>query len=426
MNIDSRYKLREFHWSSLSKWHYIIFFIWPFGGLLYALKNIKQKQTSLLMLFFSFFFGLTFVIGGESGTSDSARYADKLETIHNNSNSILEVIKSSYVEGGSLDLYQPLITGLVALFTGDARFLYAIFGLVFGFFLIKNLFILIKEIKYNFNYILVILLVSFFLINPIWNINGVRMWTAAQVFLLGLLQIFIQKNKQGYFWIFSSIFFHFSFLLPVFIFLSYRLIPKKINILFYIFIVSAFFSEVEISFFRNAFNYLPGIFQDRVNLYVGEAYVEKVSENKQSFAIHVVLAIILFKYVTYLLLLLMFLNRKRYIKTVPYFKNLFAFSLYFGIFAQLVSNIPSGSRFIVIQQMLFYTLFIVSIYNFNFLKKIKLLYLFIVIGLSFSLLFKLRMGLDYMSFFTLLGNPIIALAIDEQVTPIIETIKSIF
>jgi hypothetical protein len=49
-----------------------------------------------------------------------------------------------------------------------------------------------------------------------------------------------------------------------------------------------------------------------------------------------------------------------------------------------------------------------------------------VIGLSFSLLFKLRMGLDYMSFFTLLGNPIIALAIDEQVTPIIETIKSIF
>jgi hypothetical protein len=76
--------------------------------------------------------------------------------------------------------------------------------------------------------------------------------------------------------------------------------------------------------------------------------------------------------------------------------------------------------------MLFYTLFIVSIYNFNFFKKIKLLYLFVVIGLNFSLLFKLRMGLDYMSFFTLLGNPIIALAIDEQATPIIETIKSIF
>ena len=121
----------------------ILSFIWPFVALLTALTKFRGKHIQTVFWLFCIFFGFTFYYGDLNAIEgpDSIRYSNELIYFYNQSFSFPELLEMLYNPSfGYTDIYQPLATWMVALFTDNPRWLFALFGAVFGFFYVKNFF----------------------------------------------------------------------------------------------------------------------------------------------------------------------------------------------------------------------------------------------------------------------------------------------
>lgn len=411
----------------ISKNHLIFYLLWPFGSLIYALKHFKRPFSKTLFWLFCIYFGFVFVYADpfSYGGADSARYAARLIEIHNHPFSFEFLLGTFYnPNNGSVDIYEPLLTWLVGIFTDDPRVLFMLFAAVFGFFLTQNLWIIFQKIDRKISVLLFLFMFSYALINPIWNINGVRMWTAAHVFLFGILQYFILQKPGGISWSVLSVLIHFSFLFPLGILGLWLVVPKKINYLFALYLITAFIDEINVLELRELLSFLPAVFQPRVESYTNEAYVLRVQEASGNFAWHVQFASQALKWVVYGWVTLFFLKSGKWKHQLPQLYNLFLFGLLFGAAAHLAAHVPSGGRFLTISNLIFFAVFagvtgskLVSIQH----KVISAITVFL---LGFSVIFNIRVGLDYIGFLTFIGNPFIAPIFDNQV-PIIDFIKKL-
>lgn len=408
----------------VSRYQFIFWLLWPFGALIYALKNFREPSSKTLFWLFCVYFGFVFVFADPFGVggADSARYAANLIELHSNPYSFTKLWSSLYnVNTNTADIYQPLVTWLVSLLTGNPAWLFALFAAVFGYFYTQNLWMVFSHVKVNVTLMLFMFMVSFALVNPLWNINGVRMWTAAQVFLYGNLLYFLNNNKRGLWWSVASVLFHFSFLFPVALLFLWQIVPRKAALLFGFYIGTAFISEIDLAEIRKLLTFLPDIFQSRVESYTNEAYAEAIELRKYSR--HVTLAGIFYRWVTYVWIAIVFFHRNKWKNNSKTYEYLFLFALFVGGFANLAANVPSGGRFVVVSNGLFYATFILLLgknyLHIPWLKWISLPFL------AFVIIFKIRMGFDYMGFLTVAGNPFFAPFFDSQV-PLIDFVKSVF
>lgn len=172
---------------------FLLWLINPFLSLIYLLRNFGKHQVLWPFLLVSFFFGFSFVIDPGSYV-DSTRYARDLRLAHEEQATFQEYVLERYLggDGGELDIYQPTLTWLVSLFTSDYRWLFGLYALVFGYFWFKSLLLIRQYLSPDLATLSVIVLVTIAVINPIWSINGVRMWTAIQIFFYGLLMLYLQ------------------------------------------------------------------------------------------------------------------------------------------------------------------------------------------------------------------------------------------
>ncbi len=113
---------------------YLFFIFWPFGTLLYAIKNYREVWARNIAWLYTAYFGFTFVI--PSSGADASRYAGALRMMSGSSFGLKDLF-SSYMseDSGVLDIAQRLVTFIVAKFTVDYRFLFAVFGVFMGYFL---------------------------------------------------------------------------------------------------------------------------------------------------------------------------------------------------------------------------------------------------------------------------------------------------
>src|SRR5690554_5035961 len=109
----------------------------PLASSIYLFKNFKDNTDIRPYLFLSFFFGLSFVVSTTG--ADSERYAETLAQYHKQNYSLFDVFDNLYVAGGNTDVYQPLLTWLVSVFTDNAHVLFALFATVFGYFWFRSL-----------------------------------------------------------------------------------------------------------------------------------------------------------------------------------------------------------------------------------------------------------------------------------------------
>src|SRR5699024_605065 len=122
-------------------------------------------------------------------------------------------------------------------------------------------------------------LCSFFLVIPIWNINGFRMWTAAHIFIYGLLPYLFEDKKKGAFIASLAILVHYSFLVPVGVMFFYMFLGSRLTLYFGFFLATFFISEIDLSVFNTVIeNYTPEILQERTADYRGEDNVESFRE----------------------------------------------------------------------------------------------------------------------------------------------------
>jgi hypothetical protein len=400
------------------------FLLWPFGALLMALRRFRSSQAKTIFWLFCIYFGFVFVYPKDTeGTADSSRYAAKLVSMHEQPTAFSDLVQSIYnTNEGLLDVYQPLTTWFIALFTGNANWLFLLFAAVFGFFYTQNIWLIISRIEKRIGLFHFLFLLAFALTNPIWYINGVRMWTAAQIYLYGSLLYFLEGNRKGIIWILLTPLFHFSFLFPVIIFFVYLVLPNYIVLFFIFFVATSFVNEINIPALREQFSFLPDIFQPKINTYLNEDYLLRLEQARENFSWHAYFASLSARLVLYIWTITAFFLRKYWLSEKQTPATLFSFALFLGGWANLSSLVPSGGRLHTLANGFFYASFILIFLASSFSVKINLVKYITFPFLLFSIIFSIRVGLDYIGILTVLGNPITAILGFEQ-TPLIQFIK---
>ena len=411
----------------INRKHFLLLWLLnPFLSGLFLLRNFGSSTQIIPYLLLSFFFGFSFVLDPNS-LADSARYSQQFKTLYADSPSFTDYMANLYDEEGSkLDLYQPIVTWLLSQFTGNSQWLFGTFALVFGFFWFKSLLLIRAIMPVHLGGLLLLSLLVLALINPIWNINGVRMWTAVQAFFYGLLLVNLKQDKKGYWFLVLSMFIHFSLSIALVVYVLFRILPSKnLTILYGIYLITFFLAEVDLGVLRGYFEQLPSFLQSRKS-YLGDEYAAGLIVSKQALAVHIVLYNILLKYIAVSLISWLFITHFYKQKGLnSEFSNWFAIVLFFSSFTNLASQIPSGGRFAVLSNLIVVVSFIWFLSQEQRTKVSPVIQNFIKVCFLYMIVVQVRIGLDYTGIFFFAGNPIINLMIQDQI-PFITFIKALF
>lgn len=325
-------------------------------------------------------------------------------------------------ETGELDIIQSLLIFLVSRFSSDYRILYAIFGLFFGFFYSRNIWLIIAKTYKANNLFSGLLLIGCIIAVTVWDINGFRFNTAIHVFLYGLLPFFLLNDRKKLWASLLAILIHWSFIMPLIVFLIYVLLKNRPRVYFAFFVVSTFMTILEFQAIRTLFEtYAPAIIQESRSGYLNESYREGVTENLMATNWYIRGHLSAMKWFVFAAVSVLFFKGAPGLRQKPELYNLFNFSLLFYSVFNVFSVVPSVVRFTTIGNILFLGVFFLSVHLLEnpFPKILKfagipVLLLFIIV--------RVRIGFDYAGIFLFIGNPIIAAVMESQ-SPIIDFVK---
>lgn len=405
--------------------YYLGFLLWPFGAMIASMRYYDKPWAKNIFWLFCVFFGFTFIVGEDVGDSaDSIRYAQLLVEYAQTKMTFPELSRSFYNESaGFTDIAQPLITYIVSRFTRNPTILFAVFGLIFGYFYSRNLSYIMNQVRGKINFIVALFIMTFALINPIWNINGFRMWAAGQIFIFGTLPYIIEGNKKRLIWSFISVFFHFSFLFAIAILGLYLLVKNRPTIFLVFFILTSFIRELDLSQVQSVLSFLPDVFQTKVYSYTNQDYADLISTSSRYFNWYIPYSLRGLTWTCYAIILVFyFVCRKHYLQN-KMIMSLFSFCILFYSASNIFSLVPSGDRFLVIANCFMFAFFVLvasmikikSLLFVNFLS-LPLLILFCIVSI--------RIGMDYFGLVTIVGNPVFAL-LDTGSYPFITDIKKL-
>jgi len=409
-----------------------LFLIWPFFALWYALKNYRAHWAKDILWLFVIFYGFTFVVPETRGqkTIDAVSYKDRFEEMAwADDFGFVDIVASLYSEDEEgeqhLDILDTIIMFVVSRVSSNYHTLFAVFGLVFGYFYSRNIWFLIETIKQPMVKINVLLILTFSFVVGFWQINGFRFWTATQIFLYGTLPYIMDGNKKRLLFSGLAALMHFSFLAPIGVLLAYTVIGNRMIPFFILFVMTFFVQQLNITAINEALiSRTPQVFMPRVESYTGEAYREKISTVYESVNWYIRLYNTALKWSVALFLIAIFATGRKTIKKYKSFNNLFCFTLFIYSFANIFSLIPSGARFISVAN-LFAVGFI--FFYLQFVPRSTLLKRVILLSTPALILFitvSIRIGFDTMGFFCVLGNPLLSFFVEADIT-MIATIKNI-
>lgn len=401
--------------------NFIFFLVSPFLGFIQAFKHYKEDWAKNSVWLFVIFYGFTMF---RPEIMDSSRYVAKLKELYNSPlNWDIFVANFYSEESSSVDIYQPLVTYILALFTDNGNILFAVFGILFGYFYSRNIWLLLdfsKNQRINRNMIAII--AAFSCVIGFWTLNGVRMWTAAHMFFYGAFLLLVYGNRKGIVIAALSILVHFSFVMPFAVLLFFYFVKIPWRILYFFFIASFSISTLNVDSIRSRLESVaPDFLLPRVKSYTSEEYIEVISDLNASGNWYITY------YTTFLNWYLVILFSFIYFSTAKSkthnksFSNLFGFSLLLMSIGNITSLLPSGGRYLLLAQLFGMALiyFYYVVFNDTAFKKWALVVSPILL---FYIVVSIRISIDTVSLMTILTNPILATIVDLPV-PLIDIIK---
>lgn len=415
----------------------IVTFLFPFVGLIQSLANWRRPWAKNSFWLACVYMGAVFVFWPE-GTilgagGDGGRYVLRLMEMYNNASITLSSILSSYLKDPRvMDLYQQLTTFIVSRFTDNGHVLFAVYAVVFGFFYSRNIWYVLERLPNKRLGNLVVLLSLYFLICPITQINGVRMWTALHMFVYGMMPYLLENDRSKIWWIAITPFIHFSFLYVAILGLLWFALSMRGKSTYYVTVVLSY-SFFAISLLLNSMNingmegiieeYTPDGFEEKISGYYSDEYLERIAESKAQKNWYVGMSGIVSHWSYSLLLLFLWPVLKRH-KQNECWMSLYVFSLVMGGFANVMSLMPSGGRFQLLSQMFQVPLLLIVCMNIPTGERFRKMVNYASVLLLLPLVFQIRQLFDYYSITLLFGN-FITLFIWENNILLMDIIKTL-
>jgi hypothetical protein len=416
--------IKKYSTNSIKEFFLLVvsFFLLPFSSLVMSLLLYKKKWSRHLFVLFCFYFGYTFIIPVTGG--DSAFYNSVLLDYFNSQISFKSFVDGLFtIETQQTDLYQPFVTWIVSRFTDDYHVLFAVFGLVFGIFYSKILWFIFDRISYKISGFAIILFLMLLLLNPIWNINGVRMWTALEVYVYGVLLFFFKNKKRGILYMLLSVVFHISFFIPLVFFALYLSLPKgKGNFLFYLYVGSILLSNLPLNFLNGIAEYFPDIIRFKLESYTNADYAVNVKEDFESSSFFIRLAIFS---LNFSMILIVFFMRFYFIKKVKVdliTLNFFNFIIFSLIWTNIFSIVPSGGRFLSFSYILIMFFMLMNLTKMQSNNQFAYLKMLIIPLFGAFFVYNFRNFLEYQGFSLFFGN-FFTFNLFSEPEPIIHYIK---
>lgn len=330
----------------------ILFLVSPFLALLFSLRTLRTKSSFIVIFLFSIFFGLAFTVdtGKTSENSiDGASYRERFEQYNFVTNSDFYNGLSEYLtfEKGSKDYYFDTVVFYVSRFTSNYHIMFMVFSLVFTFFALKSLKFFVLERSYSTSFTCFILL-YLFMINQIFNINGVRFWTAAWVGVYSILQIFKNGRYKYFLLLACTPFFHGAFWIFIGITIIAYFSKNFYKLWTILFFVSFLVSTISVDLVRNSIDLFPTFIVKMAESYTDESYIqERANSGTGFFWIATIFNFLVRVYMNFLVWL--FIKNSKEIINNTKTKYLFSFLLVLMVFVNFTMAIPSlGGRYMLL------------------------------------------------------------------------------
>ncbi len=405
----------------------LLFLLWPFFAIIFAINNYKAIWAKDIIWLFVIFYGFTMTIHnvGEE-TNDANRYRDKFISMSAKEINYEVIIATFYnEEEQSVDILETIIIFLLSRATNSYHILFAIFGLIFGYFYSRNIWYLIDRTGIRILPVNIPIIFTFAFIVGFWGITGFRFWTATHMFLYGALP-FLFEGKKKYLLVSGlSVFMHFSYLLPLGILLIYIFAGNHTKLYFFLFIGTFFIKELDLTQVGDLLtNNLPKIFLPKVKTYVNVDYAEVLADSFINASWFIKVYYLALKWSVVSFLAVIFLTGQQFLSGNKNHNSLFSFTLLLYSVANVFSLVPSGGRFIILSNLFAVAFIFFYVQYAPRSKAIKRIIPFAVPALALFCIVSIRMAFDTMGFFSLLGNPIMTMFINVDIT-VLEVFKSV-
>lgn len=402
------------------------FLIWPFGVMILSLQKWSRPWSKNLFWVFCVFLGYCFIITSDVlDSADSARYAQLLTEYAYSDLNARRLFQSFMSESSNnVDILHPLITYIVSQVTTRPTVLMAVFALIFGFFYSRNLWLVLRHANGNITLGVLLFLITFALINPIWNINGFRMWTAGQMFLYGMLSFLLQGDSKKLIWTILAPLMHFSYFVLLLLLPVHFVFKNRLSLYFYFFILTSFIKELDLQAISSGLAFLPHVFQVRISSYTNPDYIESVANAASEYNWYILFSRKALSWVTYAMAIGIYSFYRKSIEKNKVLLSLFAYSLFLYGCANIFQLVPSGGRFLSVALCFcfaFFSIFLAVTPSSRVLSGITLASfpLLLLFGLV-----SIRTGMDYYGLSVVIGNPVISILFTDD-TPLIEVIKGL-
>lgn len=376
----------------------ILFILNPFISAIVALKNIRDGVSHRFLYLWFLVFGAALIPNEEL---DSYRYYEQFvqERTYSWERYISSIKDYFSFDTEIKDIYTLTINFLVGNFTDNYHWAFFVYSIVFGFFYIKSLKIFL-EYDVDKTWVFYALLFMFCFNNPIFNVNGVRFWTAAWIGIYVTLSVIVKKDYKKVLLMFLTPLIHGSFFIWISIFFIAVLTFRFVKIWIVLFILSSFVSAVSyLNVLDDYTKMLPVFMQNMVYSYTqadravrimsgqtsyGEAYADFLNALPGYFAI---------------LLTYMLIAKNKVMTKDSYRTSLWGIYLALASMTNFLSSIPSVGRFRNVVLPLLLLLWVVNYKDLKCYNKVLLLVPFIYF---YSVLYWYRRTTWMMTFDTFL------------------------
>lgn len=326
----------------------LLFLLSPVLGLLYSLKSLNTRSTYIIIFLFCLTFGVAFTVTNKrtDGSIDGITYRAEFEEYGKESALTFVDDFEKYIayDDGDQDFYFKTLTFAVSRFSSNYHVFFLFVALIFAFFQLRTLRFFTSHDNFS-NSLFCLILFFLFTWNQIFNINGLRFWTAAWIAVYSSFQLLVNKNKSYLLLALLTPFVHGSYFLYLAILAVYYMFGRFEKLWTVLFLFSFIFSTIAVEITRNASTFLPDIFARKIDYYTDSFYISERESGSGFWFVDRFFTTLSFVYVNIMTAVLILKNNKSSQSDCN--RSLLRFLIIWMCFANIFMPVPSvGGRFI--------------------------------------------------------------------------------